>query len=590
MYLRTTKVKRPDGTVDEYIRLVESYWNNGSPRHRVVCNLGRKDLLAPHAEALLRILTGEEKPKAKSIDAHATDSSDWGPMLVARHLWQELGLQRSLDSLPQRGGDRGELADRALALVTNRLCLPTSEHGMARWLETDYVCNRSGKRWLPEWRDEAQRLASRRPRVRVSDHQLRQWYSTLDRLIARKKQIEKELFLRLRNLFALNVDLVFYDLSSTYFEGQGPVGLAEHGKSRDEKPRNRQILVGLVMIDGWPIAHHVWRGNLRDASTVEGVLDDLQKRFGLRRVVFVGDRGMVTSDNIELIRARHQGYVVGLNRRRRPQVQRYLQRATGAWLDCSVGISAREKAEVPRTLVQEVASDQEGVRVFVVHSDERVAYERGEREKAMQRVCKRLEALKERVAKGRLKAPEKIGAAAARTLARNHGSRYYSWELKDGQFHYFEDPAKLEPEQALEGKYLIQTEEKNLSATEAVEIYKDLGEVERAFRELKDVIEMRPIYHQKPQRVEAHVLIAALAFLIDRALEKKLKAAGSDLSSKETWTLLKTVRVVEFNLGNAGERKRSITRGSARAAQVLRTLGIKHLDPDTTGKSTKAAA
>lgn len=589
MYLRTTKVKRPDGRVDEYIRLVESYWNNGSPRHRVVCNLGRKDLLAPHAEALLRLLTGQEKPKAKSTDPYATEAPDWGPMLVARHFWQELGLQRSIDSLAKRGGDRAELSDRALALVTNRLCRPTSEHGMAGWLETDYVCDRSGQRWLPEWRDDAERLASSRPRVRVTDRQLRQWYSTLDRLIAGKQQIEKDLFLRLRNLFALNVDLVFYDLTSTYFEGHGPVGLAEHGKSRDDKPRNRQILVGLVMIDGWPIAHHVFRGNRRDCSTVEGVLDDMQKRFGLRRVVFVGDRGMVTSDNIELIRSGHQGYVVGLNRRRRPQVQRYLQRATGAWLDCSVGITAGEKAEVPRTLVQEVPSDQEGVRVFVVHSDQRVGYERGEREKAMQRVSKKLEALKQRVAKGRLKASEKIGAAAARTLARSHGSRYYSWELKDGQFHYFEDPARLEQEKALEGKYLIQTEEKNLSATEAVEIYKDLSEVERAFRQLKDVIEMRPIYHQKPHRVEAHVFIAALAFLIDRALEKKLKAAGSDLSSKEAWDVLKTVRVVEFNLGN-GERKRSVTRGSVRAAQILRILGIKHLDPDTTGKSTKAGA
>lgn len=360
-------------------------------------------------------------------------------------------------------------------------------------------------------------------------------------------------------------------------------------KSRDEKPRNRQILVGLVMIDGWPIAHHIFAGNVRDGLTVEGVLEDIRKRFGLRRVVFVGDRGMVTSANVERIGSRHQGYVVGLNRRRRPQVQRYLQRATGPWLECPVGITAREKGAVPRTLVQEVASDQEGVRVLVVHSDERLAYECGEREKAMQRVREKLEALKQRVARGSLKAPEKIGAAAARTLAHNHGFRYYSWEVKDGRFHYFEDPAKLEQEKALEGKYLIQTEEENLSAIEAVEIYKDLSEVERAFRELKDVIEMRPIYHQKPHRVEAHVFVAALAFLIDRALEKKLKAAGSDMSSKEAWQVLKTVRVVEFNLGN-GEPKRSVTRGSTRGGQILRILGIHRLEPDSTAKSGKAAA
>src|SRR5258708_17182463 len=136
MFLRTTKVKRPDGRVDEYIRLVESDWNNGSPRHRVICNLGRKELLAPHADALLRLLRGEEKAKAANREAAAGGAWDWGGMLVARHFWKELELQEIIDSLAKNRGLGGELADRALALVTNRLCEPTSEHGMAPWLET----------------------------------------------------------------------------------------------------------------------------------------------------------------------------------------------------------------------------------------------------------------------------------------------------------------------------------------------------------------------------------------------------------------------------------------------------------------------
>lgn len=587
MYLRTTKVKRPDGHTDEYIRLVESVWNDGSPRHRIICNLGRKDLLAPHAEALLRILKGEQKPK--STGAEAIGAWDWGGMLVARHFWQELGLQPSLDRLVKRRGDRGELADRALALVANRLCEPSSEHGMARWLETDYVCDRAGRRWLPEWREDSERLASRRPRVRVKDRQLRQWYATLDRLGAHKKEIERELFLRLRNLFSLKAELVFYDLTSTYFEGHGPWGLAKHGHSRDGKPRNRQVLVGVVMIDGWPIAHHVFEGNQRDCSTVEMVLKDLEERFGLGRVVFVGDRGMVTSKSIDLLRSCQQGYVVGLNRRRRPEVLEYLKRSTGRWQECPPGIVASEKAAVPKTLVQEVASDKPGVRVFVVHSDERMSYERTEREKAMQRVREELDSLKHRVAAGKLKAPEKIGAAAASILGRRHGFRYYDWELKDGKFHYFEHPVNFQQEQALEGKYLIQTEEQNLSALKAVEVYKELSEVERAFAELKDVIEMRPIYHQKAHRVQAHIFVASLAFLLDRALEKKLKSQGLDLSSKQAWQILKTVRVVEIDLGD-GQHKRSVTQGTARAARILRALGINNLDPDTSAKSGNNAA
>ena len=130
----------------------------------------------------------------------------------------------------------------------------------------------------------------------------------------------------------------------------------------------------------------------------------------------------------------------------------------------------------------------------------------------------------------------------------------------------------------MEGKYLIQTEEQNLSPVEAVEIYKDLSEVERAFSELKDVIEMRPIYHRTEARVQAHIFIASLAFLLDRALEKKLKSAGMDLSSKQAWQTLKTVRVVDIDLGN-GEHKQSVTQGSRRAATILSTLGIKDLDP-----------
>jgi len=119
-------------------------------------------------------------------------------------------------------------------------------------------------------------------------------------------------------------------------------------------------------------------------------------------------------------------------------------------------------------------------------------------------------------------------------------------------------------------------------------VYKELCEVERAFSELKDVIEMRPIYHQRPRRVQAHVFVASLTFLLDRALEKKLKSVGLDISSKEAWQILKTVRVVEIKLEN-GKRKRSVTQGSARAARIVRALGINNLDPDASKAREKTA-
>jgi transposase len=581
MFLRTVKAAGGKGVQHEYVRLVEAYREHGKNKQRIVCNLGRKDLLAAHLDALIRLLRGESRAGA-AVHAgavQATGAWDWGPMLVARTLWRDLGLDTVLDRQGGRGwADGVALSDRALVLVANRLSAPTSEHGLARWLETDFVCDRQGRRWVPEWRDEGERRRSRLPRVRTAFRQLKQWYRTLDQLHARKASIEHELYLRLRDLFSLKVDWVLYDLTSTYFEGQGPPILGAHGHSRDGKPRNRQVLVGVVMVDGWPITHHVFQGNWRDARTVPQVLADLEARFGLRRVVFVGDRGMVTSDNLALVQARRQGYVVGLNRRRRADVYRYIERATGPWTDCPVGITAREKTAPPKTRVQEVPADQPGVRIFIVQSDERLTYERAQRLKAMDRVRAQLVALERRVAAGKLKAPAKIGAAAARILGRWHGYRYYDWEYRAGRFRFFEHPVNLKREEAYEGKYVIQTEESHLTPVEAVTIYKELSEVERAFGNLKDVIELRPIYHQTDPRVEAHIFVAALAFLLHRAIEKKLRTAGLDLSSTEALQLLRTVRVVDFVLGD-GQTKRTVTRGSSRAARVLSALGITDLDP-----------
>ena len=589
MYLRTVKAKGADAVEFEYIRLVEAYWENGHSKQRVVANLGRKDLLAPHLESLVKLLGGTKKTKANSLSGgehiEATVAACWGPMLVARSLWREFGLESILDGLVpktnivQKAG-RLPLADRVLVLVANRLCRPGSEHALAQWLESDFVCGRDGKRILARWKQQG--------RVRVDLSWLQEWYRTLDQLLARKDGIELELFSRLRDLFHLQADMVFYDLTSTYFEGAGPAGLADFGYSRDGKPRNRQVQVGLVMINGWPIAHHVFDGSLPDSETVESVLKDLQQRFGLRRVILVSDRGMVTIENLALLRQRGQGYLVGLKRWRNAQVNRYIEAAAqGRWQECPVGITAREKEKPPRTMVAEVAGEEPGVRVFVVQSEERLAYERAMREAAMEKNRQALDKLALRVAAGRLKKAQNIGAAAARILSRNHGSRYYDWSLEQGIFRYFEHPVHLPAEKALEGKYVIQTEERDLSAVQAVEAYKELSEVERGFRELKDLIEMRPIYHQRPKRVRAHIFVAALAFLLDRALEKKLKAAGVPMSSAQALEALRTMHVVDIRVG--AENRRGVTTGNHQTRQILAALRISDREPLQAQSSTKLA-
>jgi transposase len=588
MFIRSIKVPSSSGVVHEYVRVVESVRENGRVRQKLVLNLGRRDTLVTILPLLQRFLHGEPAPTLPHDGPlEALEASTWGPVLVVRHFFDTLGLWPLLDSCrrwPRLQPDEDPDDDwpsRVLALIANRLVHPVSEHALAGWLETDYVCDRVGRRYLPHWKQQG--------RVRVDLSVLQSWYRTLDHLILNQAKIELALYGRLRDLFHFEPDLVFYDLTSVYFEGHGPASLAKHGYSRDGKPRNVQVVVGVVMVAGWPIAHHVWAGNTRDSKTVAEVIKDLTQRFAFRRVVFVGDRGMVTEKNLEVLQEAEGdwGFLLGMTRRQNPEAEALIDRVVAEhWLDCPSGINGQEATVKQRTRVQEVSCEREGVRVFVVDSDERRGYEQRQREKAMQRVRLSLEKLQTRVARGRLKDPAKIGAAAQRILTRNHGHRYYAWELVAGRFEFAEHPVNLPREKKYEGKYLIQTDQRQTTPLEAVAQYKELNEVERGFRSLKDPLGMRPIWHRIERRVRAHIFVAALAFLLERMLERALQDAGVPLSAQAALTALQTIRQVRFQV--EGEQRTGVTPGSPHARQVLRVLNITELRPPTPPEGTPA--
>jgi transposase len=567
MYPRTVKVRSSSGTVNEYVRVVEAYREGGKVKQRVVADLGRKDLLVDILPKLKRLLGGDVGPEDTTLaDPEIVDASTWGPILAVRSLFDQLGLWSILDQ--HLGHAKGvPFADRAFVLVANRLIAPASEHGLAGWFETDFVCDRKGRRFVPHWH--------RRRRVRVHPRQLDAWYRTLDQLLAAKDRIEVALYHRLRDLFSLKPELVLYDITSTYFEGAGPHDFARHGYSRDGKPQDVQVIVGVVMVAGWPIAHHVWEGNRVDHSTVQEVINDLRKRFEFGRVVFVGDRGMVTDENIESITKDNHGFLVGIKRRRNPKLDAWLDAVDDTkWIDCPGGINAQERKTDPlRTRAQEVPSGRPDLRVFVIDSDERRGYEQAKREQAMERARQKLEKLKERIASGDVKRPEKIGAAVERIMQRYHGYRYFDWKLEAGSLAYTESEERLGREKRIEGKYVIATSEKGLSVLEAVALYKELTDVESGFRQLKDVMAMRPIYHRVESRVKAHIFVAALALLVQRLLGRRLQEVGVALSPTRAMQALSTVRLVAFRLEGQVER-RGITGGCPDARLVLKALKL----------------
>jgi hypothetical protein len=205
-YLRAVTVRSSSGALNEYVRVVEAYRDNGKVKQRTVAELGRKDLLAELFPKLKRLLGQDvDCGTSQDNDLDILDASTWGPVLAVGTLFEQLGLWSILDK--SLGKAKGvPFTDRAFVLIANRLIHPASEHGLAGWLETDFVCDRQGRRFVPQWHQHK--------RVRVDFRQLEAWYRTLDQLVAAKERIEVALYHRLRDLFSFKPDVVHEKPSS----------------------------------------------------------------------------------------------------------------------------------------------------------------------------------------------------------------------------------------------------------------------------------------------------------------------------------------------------------------------------------------
>ena len=299
---------------------------------------------------------------------HVGDAANWGPILVVRALFDQLGLWAILDQ--HLGRAKGvPFADRAFVLVANRLIAPASEHDWPVGSKPTSSATARADASSPigiSAAGSASIPASSTPGTPPSTNSSRPRTTSKWRSTSPPRPVQPQ------------ARLVLYDITSTYFEGAGPQDFAQHGYSRDGKPQNVQVIVGMVMVAGWPIAHHVWAGNRVDNSTVQEVIRDCAQRFAFGRLVFVGDRGMVTDENIEAITKDEQGFLVGVKRRRNPQIDGWLDAVDETkWIDCPGGINTRErKTNPPRTRAQEVPSGDPDLRVIVIDSDEHAATSR----------------------------------------------------------------------------------------------------------------------------------------------------------------------------------------------------------------------
>jgi len=501
MYLRRTQRKRADGSAVGYLQLAHNRRVGGVTRAEVLVNLGREDEL--DVEALKRL--------AASIDRYTgadgalegvaegfvvTDSRPLGGAWLLDGLWRELGVAKALSKVLGARRFSTDVERVLFALVANRCLDPCSKLAAAEWATKD---------------------ASIPGLAAMDDDQA---YRAMDLLVEADAQaeVQEAVFFATADLLNLEVDLLFFDTTSTYFERDEPDGAGQdgepafraYGHSKDSRPDLPQVIIGLAVTrEGIPVRVWVWPGNTNDMSVLGEVKDDL-RGWRLGRVVTVVDRGFSSKENL-----------------------RYLTRAGGHWIagermrngsaDAQTALSRPGRYQQVREnlRVKEVTvGDGEAATRYVICHNPAEA----ERDQALRAdTITRLRAELERIAAARAKAKNPKDTEAhhrAECALRDHRSLgRYLRQTTTGRLVI--DAKKIKAEERLDGKYLLSTSDPDLSAEDVALGYKNLLEAERGFRDMKSTLELRPVFHRLEHRIRAHVLICWLGLLLIRVAERQ---------------------------------------------------------------------
>ena len=558
MFPRKIKVKRGD-RIYEYVRIVENYRKNGKTYQRVIANLGSIKTLKKDMDNVIKGLARICEREDLNVENLKTkEAPRYADILLARHLWKELGLDKLINGYMSHTEAEMPVELISFLMVANRLVDPKSKLAVSSWYKE--------KVYLPELEN-----------TNFAPHD---FYRSMDYLEEMKEDIEKDLYYELCDLFTLELNLVFYDTTSSYFEGQGP-SLAKHGKSKDHRPDKRQIVIGLLVTDeGIPIAHKVFEGDKADKATVIETINDLKKRFNLKRVIFVADRGMVSGANLDYIKEQGFSYIVTLKKRRLNEAKEAIE-ATFTDLE-----KKRKKYEEEK----KKGSEEEKGEKELLFSEYRIADEprylvclnpkkrkddKIYREQRIKKGKRNLEKIKRSVETGQLKNQEKILKKATLALDKTN-RKYFSYSSpKDSLFSYFLVKEALRREERLDGIFLIKSTAHDLSAEELIRQYKNLTGVEKAFKEIKDFLRLRPIRHHQNDRVRAHVFICVLSYLLEKILEKKMRQTHLMITAREALDRLDDIRVAKNEIG--GKVFLCPVQSQLRHKEVLRAVEIKNI-------------
>jgi len=508
MFVQATKCTRGKNTYLTYL-VRESFRTPQGPRSRTVCNI--TDLPAQTRELIAQSLSGQSFIAPETLAL--TEAWSFGGLAVLRQAWDNFGLGRLFGWVSSE-----RTAGLLQAIIFGRVLFPSAKLALVDQARGTLLAAACGLDQVSEDFDEDD------------------LYAAMDELSGRWVPVEQQLYAK---SFPQGVSLVLYDLSSVYFEGAGPLGLSRYGHSRDHRSDRPQVMLAVATdAQGIPLHLEVLRGNRGDTTTLQALLRTLRRRFGITEAVFVFDGGMSSKVNLEALEVLKLRYVTRLG--------------AGALEELLAQLPPDQAPELwDRTQVMEIV--REGKRYVIAGGPWRQQRDQQRRQARLAKAeaeLKRLAAVKRKRVN-----PQKLASQVGRALQRLKAHKYFEYSVgPQGKLEWSPRTALIQAEAVRDGLYLLST---NATAQEipsagVVRHYKNLLEVEDAFCHLKSYLQVRPVFHRRPDRVRNHVRLCFLAYWLTAKLEREWRQKDQTVEVHNLLRQLQTIRLGRLELDGKG--------------------------------------
>jgi transposase len=500
MFVQVTKCKHGKTTYLTYL-VRESFRTSQGPRSRTLCNI---TALPPETRELIsQSLQGRSFVAAESLEL--AEAWNFGGLMVLHQAWEEFGLRTMFEFVAN-----ARLAGLLKAMILGRILFPSAKLALVDHARGTLLAAACGLDQASEDFDEDD------------------LYAAMDQLNGHWVSVEKQLY---QKSFPQGISLVLYDLTSVYFEGNGPQPrISQYGHSRDHRADRPQVLLAVATdAQGLPLHVEVLRGNRADTTTLQGLLSTLRRRFGIREAVFVFDGGMSSKVNLEAMDELKLKYVTRLG--------------ASTLEELLAGLPSEQSPELwDRTQVMEIV--REGKRYVIAGGSWR---QQRDQQRRQVRLSKAENELKRLAAVQRKKVnPQKLASQVGRTLERLKAHKYFDYAVdQSGQLQWSSRAKVIEAEKIRDGLYLLGTNAtaEQIPNTGVLSYYKNLLEVEDAFCHLKDYLRVRPVFHWRPDRVRNHVRICFLAYWLSAKLERQWRQKDQTIEVHNLLRQLQAIRL-----------------------------------------------